>query len=53
MKDDIKTMIQKVVQGKFIEAQEASSRILANKALQKMDELKVKVAKDFYNKEQG
>ncbi len=52
MKEDIRTMIQKVVQGKHLEAQEAFSKIASQKALAKMQELKTEVAKEFFNKGQ-
>lgn len=48
---NIRDMIHKVFEGKFIEAQEKSSAIFADLALQKMNDLKIEVAQEFFNKE--
>lgn len=52
MQEDIRTMIQKVVQGKPLEAQESFSKIISTKALEAMQRLKVDTAKEYYNKGQ-
>lgn len=52
MNEDIREMIQKVVQGKFLEAQETFSNIVSQKALAAMQNLKVETAKQYYNKGQ-
>lgn len=47
---NIRDMIHKVFEGKFIEAQEKSSSIFADMALEKMNSLKIEVAQEFFNK---
>lgn len=47
---NIRDMIRSVFEGKFIEAQEKTSTIFADLALKKMQDLKVEVASEFFNK---
>lgn len=50
---NIRDMIHKVFEGKYIEAQEKSSTIFADLALEKMKALKVEVAREFFNSDSG
>ena len=52
MKEEIRNMIQKVVQGKHLEAQESFSKVFSQKALEKVQILKTDTAREFFNKDQ-
>lgn len=50
MKEEIREMIQSALTSKPIEAQESLSRIMAQKASDAIQSLKVEVASEMFNK---